>query len=93
MLPGAGDLETVPAGAAQYPGTVLLLEGGYEAWHAFALTPPDPPAADASEAECEEYRFRAAIGAALSGRKAPPPPAPAAGGTFKPKKKKGGGCG
>jgi len=86
-------LTELPAPAAAYQGRVLILEGGFAAWRAFALDKPTPPAADASEAERARFRFRAAVNQALTGSAAPPPP-PAATTPYVPKKKKkGGGCG
>jgi hypothetical protein len=89
---GAGEL---PAPVGAYPGRVLVLEGGFGAWKTFALTPPAAPEPNASAADLELYRFRAALVSALSGRKSAPPAAGgAAGGSVAaPKKKKGGGCG
>lgn len=93
VLVGEGDLKSAPKAALAYPGRVLLLQGGWAGWVQYALTRPQVPAANASLAVRESYRFRSALNAAMTGRK-PPPPAPAAG-TFvpRPKKKKGGGCG
>jgi hypothetical protein len=88
---GQGEL---PAALGLYPGRVQVLDGGFAAWKDFALTPPPAPAPNASPAEIDEYRFRAAVVSALAGRKSAPPPAGgAAGGAVPaPKKKKGGGC-
>jgi hypothetical protein len=92
---GEGDLAAPPAGAMAFPGRVLLLAGGFEAWRAWALTAPTPPAGDASWEEREAFRLRSGVQAALTGVK-PAPVAPAAGGAA-PKRKKagggGGGCG
>jgi hypothetical protein len=92
VLVGERDLAAVPAEAAAYPGKVLRLQGGFEGWEAFALTPPAPPAPGASAADLETYRLRAGMAAALTGMKAaPPPPMPA--GDAPARKKGGGGCG
>ncbi|MBI5482114.1 MAG: YeeE/YedE family protein [Deltaproteobacteria bacterium] len=90
VLVGPGALAAAPPAAASYPGRVLLLEGGFAGWTAYALTRPALPAAAATPAELAEYQLRAAVNAALTGMKPSPPPPPAAGGA--PVKKKGGGC-
>jgi uncharacterized membrane protein YedE/YeeE len=93
VLVGYGDLDRPPAPAAAYPGRVLLLSGGWNAWESYALTPPPAPAPGAPPDELYAYRLRAGIQSALTGMKAAPPPptpvaAPAGGGP----KKGGGGC-
>jgi hypothetical protein len=87
-------LTEVPDAARRYPGKALLLVGGFDGWRSYALTKPRVPAASAGPQELEDYRFRAALHSAMTGRK-PPPPAPAGGVKYAPKrrKKKGGGCG
>ena len=82
-----------PAAVFAYPGRTLVLEGGFRSWRRYALTKPPVPGADATTAEREAYRFRAALVGAMTGRKPPPPPP--AGGKVVPRKKKqkGGGCG
>jgi len=82
----------LPAAALAYPGQLYVLEGGFAAWRDYALTRPPVPGPAAAEAEREEYRFRAALVGAMTGRKPPPPPPPT-GAAPPPKKKKGGGCG
>jgi hypothetical protein len=92
VLVGERDLAAVPPEAAAYPGKVLRLQGGFEGWEAFALTPPAPPAPGASPADLETYRLRAGMAAAMTGMKAaPPPPMPT--GDAPVRKKGGGGCG
>lgn len=95
VVVGAGELEQPPAGTMAFPGRVLLLSGGFEAWRGWALTPPAPPEADAPFAEKEAFRLRSGVHAAMTGVK-PAAAAPAAGGAA-PKRKKagggGGGCG
>ncbi|NOX53179.1 MAG: YeeE/YedE family protein, partial [Planctomycetes bacterium] len=93
VLVGAGDLaeERLPDVVRLYPGRIFLLKGGFEAWRRFALTPPPPLKADASEQERQAYQFRAGLHAALTGAPAPPPPKNSV--KFKaPPKRKGGGC-
>jgi hypothetical protein len=92
VLVGSEPLAGTPAAAAAYPGRVLVLEGGWAAWEAFALAPPAPPAASARAADLEAYRLRAGIHAAMTGMKAaPPPPVPTAA-PGAPRKAGGGGC-
>ena len=87
-----GDLAELPAEIRAYRGKVLVLEGGFDAWKAYALTAPPPPAPGAGPAELEAWRLRAGLQAALTGVKAPPPPAPAAGAAPGKRKAGGGGC-
>ncbi len=87
-----GDLAELPAEVRAYRGRVLALEGGFDAWKAYALAPPPAPAAGASAAELDAWRLRAGLQAALTGVKAPPPPPPAAGGAPVKRKAGGGGC-
>ena len=91
VLVGADDLPELPAAAAAYPGQVLLLQGGFEAWRRFALAEPTLPASDASEQQLAAYRFQAAVHSAVTGVVAPPPPKSTV--KFKaPPKRSGGGC-
>jgi hypothetical protein len=93
VVVGEGDLAEVPAEVRAFRGEVLVLEGGFPAWSAYALATPEPPAPGASEAELEAYRLRAGIHAAVTGVKAPPPPTtPTAGGAPVKRKAGGGGC-
>jgi uncharacterized membrane protein YedE/YeeE len=87
-----GELADVPAEVRAYRGKVLVLDGGFDAWKAYALTAPPPPAAGAGPAELEAWRQRAGLQAALTGVKAPPPPPPSAGGAPVKRKAGGGGC-
>jgi hypothetical protein len=83
----------VPADVLGYPGTILVLDGGFAAWRTYAVEAPPPPAATASAAELDAWRVRAAMHSAVTGvPQAPPPPAPA--GDAAPVKRKagGGGC-
>jgi hypothetical protein len=93
VLVGAGELKTAPKAATRYRGRVYLLAGGFAGWHAYALTPPPAPAASASAAALREHRFRAALNAAVTGRKAAPPPKASKRYVPRARKKKGGGCG
>jgi len=94
VIVGAPGLGAVPPAAASYPGRLALLAGGFPAWSAFALTPPEAPAPGASPEVLESYRLRAGIAAAMTGVKAaPPPPVPVGDGGAPKKKAGGGGCG
>lgn len=86
-----GDLAELPADVRAYRGKVLVLEGGFDAWKTYALTPPAPPAPGAAAAELDAWRLRAGLQAALTGASAPPPPPPAAAGGAPVKRKAGGG--
>jgi hypothetical protein len=88
---GAGDLAGPPPGALVFPGRVLLLAGGFDAWKEWALTPPTPPAASAPLAEQEAFRRRAGVFAAMTGVKPAAPAAAPVGGVAPVRKKTGGG--
>jgi uncharacterized membrane protein YedE/YeeE len=83
---------SLPPDVAAYPGRVLALEGGWEAWRTFALLAPPPPAPDAREEERALHRLRAGLASALTGVRTPPPPPPS-GAAAAPRRKGGGGCG
>ncbi len=94
VLVGAATLTETPEAALAYPGELLALDGGFAAWSGYALEPPEPLAPGASEAERDEYAFRAGLVSALTGVEQAPPPVAAPSVTFTPKKRKGGGgCG
>jgi hypothetical protein len=93
VVVGEADLAAPPPEARAYRGNVLLLEGGFDGWRAWALTAPPPLPAGAGLEEQEAHRVRAGIHAALTGTSAPPPPPPAAAGGAPVKRKaSGGGC-
>ena len=90
VLVAPSDLPTAPAAALAYPGSVLILEGGFASWRQFALQEPQPPGDGATEDALQAYRFQSAVHAAVTGVAAPPPPAPT---RFQaPPKRKAGGC-
>jgi hypothetical protein len=94
VLVGAASLSETPEAAAVYPGELRSLDGGFTAWSAYALEPPAPLAAGASQEEREEWAFRSGLVSALTGVEAPPPPVAAPSVTFTPQERKGGGgCG
>jgi hypothetical protein len=86
------DTAEAPEATHRYPGKVLTLDHGWKGWEWYALSRPAPPAADASDEARERYAFRAALHAAMTGRKPAPPPPKAGSYVPKKKKKKGGGC-
>jgi hypothetical protein len=88
-----GEKAGSPLPSVPYAGRILVLQGGFSAWKAFALTPPPPLPAHANAEQRAAHQFRAALQAALSNQKLAPA-APAAPTKFVPRKrKKGGGCG
>jgi hypothetical protein len=91
VVVGEGTSDPLPAEILAYRGAVLVLEGGFAAWKAYALTPAAPPAPGAGAAELESYRARAGLAAALTGVQQAPPPPPAADGAAPVKRKAGGG--
>ena len=87
-----GDVPDLPAGFEKFPGEVLVLAGGFDAWKAKVLATPEPPA-DPTPALVAEFRMKSALNGYFTGAAAAPPPklvvkavAPAAA------PKKGGGC-
>ena len=91
VVVGEKTLAEPPAEVRAYRGRVLLLEGGFEGWRAWALTPPALPGDGAGPSGLELYRLRAGIQAALTGSSAPPPPPPPSGGGAPVQRKAGGG--
>jgi rhodanese-related sulfurtransferase len=87
-----GERAEPPAEARAYRGNLLVLDGGFAAWKAWALTPPAPLPSGAGLEEQEAHRVRAGIHAALTGSSAPPPPPPTGGGAPVKRKASGGGC-
>lgn len=92
VLVGIRQIKKIPAAVSEYPGKVLVLNGGFDAWREFALSKPEPLPSSASPAQRDAFQFRASYHQMLTGAKqAPPPPKPTT--TYVPKpKKKGGGC-
>jgi uncharacterized membrane protein YedE/YeeE len=72
VLYAAGDLETIPDAAHRFPGTVWVLEGGYAAFNAVILTPPELPE-DPSRADIEQFQFVSALNAFFTGVEARSP--------------------
>jgi hypothetical protein len=90
VLYGEGDLAEVPDSAGQYPGEVVAVTGGWQAFRSAVLLPPEP-LEDPTPAEAERFAMALALHGHYTGvevKRAPPP---------KPKVvkrviKKGGGC-
>jgi hypothetical protein len=87
-----GDVAALPEGLRAFPGEVLVLAGGFDAWKETVLAAPPPPA-DPTPALVAEYRMRSALNGYFTGAAAAPAPrlvvkavAPSAA------PKKGGGC-
>jgi len=64
------DVPALPDGLSEYRGPIAVLAGGFENFRAMFLEPPDP-----SKVPADEYRFRAAIHAWLTGAAPAAPPA------------------
>ncbi len=92
VLVAEGDLAAAPREALAYGGEVMVLQGGWKGWQAFALEPPQPPGPGASPADLDLFRLRAGLQSALTGMKAAPPPPPPTAAPAAPRKG-GGGCG
>lgn len=89
-----GDATELPTAVRRYRGPVLVLDGGYPAWTAAALTPPAPPE-NPTPSQVAELKLRSALHAHYTGAAAAPPPPridvkPSAPSPAEPKK--GGGC-
>ena len=91
VLYGEGPLATLPPAAQAWPGEVLALDGGWQAFRAAVMTAPTPPAEATPEA-VERYQHLAALHGQLTGSKAPPAPIVAKPTTVARAAKKGGGC-
>jgi hypothetical protein len=87
------DLAELPEGVRRFPGDVVVLRGGYDAWQAAILTPPVPPE-NPTPVLIAEFRLTTALQAHFTGGAAVEPPKvelkPAAAAAAGPKK--GGGC-
>lgn len=76
VLVGGEGLDTTPQAVRGYDGQVFVLDGGYAAWKAWALTPAEYPGHDASQEEKEAFAFRSAVHGMLTNKAAAPPPPP-----------------
>ncbi len=92
ILVSSERLTRLPEAAAAYPGRVMVLDGGFDAWEGFALETPPVLTSTDSPARCRVVQFQAAVHRKITGAEAVPPPPPAAASFTPPPKKKGGGC-
>ena len=86
------NLDLLASVRAAFPGEVLALAGGFDAWRREVLAAPQPPA-DPTPALVAEFRARSALNGYFTGAAAAPPPklvVKAAAPSAAPKK--GGGC-
>jgi hypothetical protein len=87
------DGSKIPKGLDAYRGPIVNLEGGFEGWKAYAMTPPAPLDASAAPEQIADARFRANLVAAMTGAtSAAPVAAPKTSGVARKPAKKGGGC-
>lgn len=70
---GQGDLGELPTSVAAYGGPVRVLTGGFDAWDAQLLQPPQPPEQPTAE-DIEAYHHRAELHGWLTGSQAPAAP-------------------
>jgi hypothetical protein len=92
VLVAEDDLRESPKEALAYGGELMVLQGGWKGWRAFALERPQPPGPGASPADLDLFRLRGGLQSALTGMKAAPPPPPPPAAPAGPRKG-GGGCG
>jgi hypothetical protein len=86
-----GDLTALPGQVEAWPGDVLVLSGGWNAWKTSVLAPPAPPA-EPTPALIAEFRMKSALHGYFTGASAPPPPKLVPRAVAAPAPKKGGGC-
>ena len=89
---GEGDVAALPAELRAFPGEVLVLSGGFDAWKGAALAAPVPPA-DPTPTLIAEFRMKSALNGYFTGAAAAPAPklvVKAVATSAAPKK--GGGC-
>jgi hypothetical protein len=92
VLYGAGDLATLPDGAARFGGEIRVLAGGFPAFQAAVLAKPDAPGENATPAALRDYALRTALFNHFTGAKVQvQAPVPAAR-PVERAAKKGGGC-
>ena len=87
------DAAALPDGVKRYPGELLVLTGGWEAWKAGVLTAPAPPSSPTS-ALIAQFRLQGALYARFTGAAAAAPVKVEVKSvsTTAPGPKKGGGC-
>ena len=89
---GEGDVAALPAEIRAFPGEVLVLSGGFDAWKGAVLAAPVPPA-DPTPTLIAEFRMKSALNGYFTGAAAAPAPklvVKAVATSAAPKK--GGGC-
>jgi rhodanese-related sulfurtransferase len=86
-----GDLSSLPAGFSSFPGEVLVLAGGYDAWRSAVLSAPQLPA-DATSTLVARFRMKSALNGYFTGAAAAPPPKLVVRAVAAPAPRKGGGC-
>lgn len=87
-----GDVPALPEGLRAFPGEVLVLAGGFDAWKGAVLAAPQAPA-DPTPTLIAEFRMKSALNGYFTGAAAAPPPklvVKAVATSAAPKK--GGGC-
>ncbi len=87
-----GDVTALPEGLRTFPGEILVLSGGFDAWKGAVLATPQPPA-EPTPVLIAEFRMKSALNGYFTGAAAAPPPklvVKAVGNSATPKK--GGGC-
>ncbi len=70
---GQGDVPALPEGLRAFPGEVLVLAGGFDAWKAAVLAAPEPPA-EPTPVLIAEFRMKSALNGYFTGAAAAPPP-------------------
>ena len=92
VLVSADGRERLPTAVSRYPGRALLLDGGFAAWSAYALTQPEPPL-QPTDASLAAYGLQSEVHRFLTGQaSAPPPAAPVRRAVVRPSGGGGGGC-
>ena len=87
-----GDVTSLPDGLRAFPGEVLVLSGGFDAWTGAVLATPQPPA-EPTPALIAEFRMKSALNGYFTGAAAAPPPKLVVKAvTTSAAPKKGGGC-
>ena len=87
-----GDIPALPEGLRAFPGEVLVLAGGFDAWKSSVLAAPQPPV-DPTPTLIAEFRMKSALNGYFTGAAAAPAPklvVKAVATSAAPKK--GGGC-
>jgi len=86
------DVADLPEGLRAFPGEILVLAGGFDAWKGAVLATPQPPA-EPTPVLIAEFRMKSALNGYFTGAAAAPPPklvVKAVATSAAPKK--GGGC-